>query len=289
MKATLKFAMLLGAVVLVSGQAQVAYAVVPAAWAEEMYNLPGAQWGFHDDFQDPAFKNALVQIDQAGDGVWKHPETSHPNGGSQGMALVVTNDNPLDAVPSMAGPGLAQYTAEFKFKIVSELDPFGGLGNDSLWWNVGGGAGSGNSGPDVRMFEGRYDNGNGDVFYMGRSGEGFLGSEPNGGNFEGDAGIFLGTSRGDWHLFRMIQDEVAGTQRIYIDGVLQNTYDILGYNRAVGFTRSTAFGFYNHPDGSVPYAEVHYDYFRIANGVVEPGTAVTSHSCHIPRSCTALR
>ncbi|MDA0660306.1 MAG: hypothetical protein O2931_13335 [Planctomycetota bacterium] len=198
------------------------------------------------------------------------------------MALVVTNDNPLNAVPGMAGPGLAQYTAELRFKIVSEL-PAGdaGVGNDSLWWNVGGNWFTGvDSGPDIRMFEGKYPGG---VFHVSRSGEGTQGSEPNNGNYDGDPAN-PSSSRGDWHTFRMIQDEVAGNQRVYIDGNLLYQFDISAYNRAFPFTRSTAFGFYNHPDNSVPHAEVHYDYIRIANGVVEPSEPINA----VPEPATGL-
>ncbi|MDA0660562.1 MAG: hypothetical protein O3C60_17270, partial [Planctomycetota bacterium] len=205
-----KFGILLSLVGVVMGGAQQASAAV-AAWSEEMDALPGTQWGLHDDFQDSTFKNNIELDDldgNGGTGIWKHPLINYNlrpqfNISSQGMVLVAGNDNPINALPSMAGPAPAQYTAEIRYKIITPL-PAGsvGNGNDSFWFNVGGGNGAADSGADVRSFEGNYDpNG-----FTSVCGEGFLGCDPGYATQP-----FAGTSRGDWHTMRVIQDEVAQT------------------------------------------------------------------------------
>ena len=243
----------------------------PADWAEEMNALPGAEWGLHDDFQSPAFKSAITLVDSNGSpgtGVWKQPG-GQLGGGSQGMALVSGNDNPINAIASMVSP-TAQFTAEIRYKIVSPVSLLGD-GDDALWFNVGSGWLVGDSGADIRMFEGSYDSGAHNFYSI--SGEGFLGSSP--GIDQVPAAAFGGSPRGQWSTLRLIQDEVANTQQVYVNGVLVSTQDTSGYNRANGFTRGLAFGYYNHPSSN-DYSEVHYDYIRIASGIVPIGEAITA-------------
>jgi len=273
MRTTIRLGMLLALVGWMSCAAQQTQAAV-AAWAEEMDALPGSQWGLHDDFQNLGFKNSIVQIDVSGGpgtGAWKHPETNYA-GGSMGMVLVQGDNNPIDAIPSMGGPAPAQYTAEIRYKIITTATA---EGNDALWFNVGGGNGSPDSGADIRMFEGDYGGG---VKFINICGEDLFGCNP--GHNEVSPGTFAGTSRGidaAWSTLRLVQDEVANTQKVYVNGVLLVTQDTAAYNRAAGFTRGLALGFYNHPNDDNPYPEVHYDYIRIANGIVpinEPINAI---------------
>jgi hypothetical protein len=184
---------------------------------------------------------------------------------------------PLDVLPSMSGPGLAQYTAEIRYRVNTPLPASGADGFDVMWFNVGGGWLSGDSGPDIRMTEGVYltPGSKEESFYAQWSAEGFKGSNPN--IYYAPASDFAGTTRGEWHTLRLIQDEVNDVQEVYIDSTLISTVDISSYDRSFTFTRGLAFGAYGidvPPGEQLP--EVLYDYIRVADGVVPIGVAINA-------------
>ena len=189
--------------------------------------------------------------------------------------------NPSTGLPLPPTAGMSQFTAELRYRINTEDTyddfAFGNFEVEPIWWNVGGGWLSADSGPDIRMSEGYQSLAIAPdwSYFKSICGEGTQGCGPPIFIDQGQPPAFQPTTRGEWHTLRLIQDEAVNlTQEVYVDGVLITSHDISGYNRANGFTRSLAIGQRGqlYPFGTEDawmYNEVMYDYIRIADSIVD--------------------